>query len=86
MSFLDKFFGPSYQKELVAIAPLVAEINALESTYAALATEALPQELLTLRTQVEAGATLESVLPAAFALTREASKRTMGLRHFDVQL
>ena len=86
MTFLDKFFGPSYGKELIGISPIVATINALEDRYIPLSLDEIIQASAQLKARVAAGASLNEVLPEAFALTREASKRTLGLRHFDVQM
>ncbi len=87
MSFLDRFFGPSYQKELTAIAPLVAKTNALESELESLSPDALIERSHALRAAIQAGdLTLDAALPEAFALVRESSKRTLGLRPYDVQL
>ena len=86
MSFLDRFFGPSYEKELAALQPLVVQINALEDEIAALDNEGLVARTRALQAKVQAGASLDSVLVEAFALVRESSKRTLGLRPYDVQL
>jgi len=86
MSFLDKFFGPSYQKELNTVTPLVTAINARETEVSALSSEELHKETLRLKQSVADGTSLEDVLIEAFALVREASKRTLGIRHYDVQL
>ncbi len=87
MSFLDRFFGPSYKSELAVLAPLIASINALEERYVEFSVAELRAETNALRTALAAGEkTLDDVLPTAFALAREASKRTLGLRHYDVQL
>jgi preprotein translocase subunit SecA len=86
MSFLDKFFGPTYEKELKTVTPIVEAINALENTYAALEKDGLKEITTKLRSRLAAGETLDDILPEAFALTREAAKRTLGLRHYDVQL
>jgi len=86
MSFLDKFFGPTYEKELKSVTPLINAINALEEEYTSLATEALPEETAKLKKRLEAGEALDDLLVEAFALTREAAKRTLGLRHYDVQM
>ncbi|MFM2339794.1 MAG: hypothetical protein RLZZ360_430 [Candidatus Parcubacteria bacterium] len=87
MSFLDRFFGPSYQKELTTVAPVVAEINNLEATFADMSVDALRLATADLKTKISTGLlTLDDALPTAFALVREASKRTLGLRHYDVQL
>ena len=86
MSFLDKFFGPSYEKELTALAPLVVAINGKESEYTTWTDAELVAHTHVLKDRVTRGETLNDVLVEAFALVRESSKRTMGLRHFDVQL
>ncbi len=86
MSFLDRWFGQSYEKELKGIAPLVAAIGALEPTLMELADAALPERFHALRERVGAGATLDDVLVETFALTRESARRTLSMRHFDVQL
>lgn len=84
---LDKFFGPTYEKELRQIQPLVSDINAREADLAELTDTQLPERVADLRAQVQAGeATLDAVLPEAFALVREAAKRTLEMRHYDVQL
>lgn len=86
MSFLDKFFGPSYEKELAALAPLVVAINAKETDTTKLTDAELISATQALKERVALGATLDDVLVEAFSLVRESSKRTMGMRHFDVQL
>ncbi len=86
MQFLDKFFGPSYTKELKAISLLVSAINELEDELTAVSKEELIKRSHALRERVAQGTSLEDVLVEAFALTRESSKRTLGHRHFDVQL
>jgi len=84
MSFLDRFFGPTYEKELKQIKPLVAEINGLEES---LESADLPQEIAGLQDRVQNdGASFDDVLPQTFALVREAAKRTMNMRHYDVQM
>lgn len=86
MSFLDRFFGPSYEKELASIKPLVAAIGALESEIVALSDDQLKDRSAALRARIVAGLTLEEALVEAFALAREAGRRTLSMRHFDVQL
>lgn len=86
MSFLDRFFGPTYEKELKAAAPLVAAINAREEESAALTDPAIVERTQALKALVQSGTSLDEVLVEAFALTREAAKRTLGMRHYDVQL
>ena len=86
MSFLDRFFGPSYEKELTALKPLVAAINAKESEIEALSPEVLIERTRALQAAVQSTGSFDAVLPEAFALVRESSKRTLGLRPYDVQL
>ena len=86
MSFFDKFFGPTYAKELKEIEPLVATINSLEPEKEALSDEELLQSLVPLKEKISDGTDLDEVLPEVFALVREAAKRTMEMRHYDVQL
>jgi len=64
----------------------VARINELEPRYAPQSGDELRARVAELRLRVEQGETLDAVLPEAFALVREASKRTLGQRHYDVQL
>ncbi len=86
MSFLDRFFGPTYEKELKAIQPIVSDINARGEDLRGLSVEQFIERTNALREQVAAGSTLEDVLPEAFALVREAAEQTTGLRPYDVQL
>lgn len=87
MSFLDKFFGPSYEKELKIIQPLVKAINAREEAVTVLSDEELKNAFLALKERVAGDpAKLDAVLVEAFAYVREAARRTLGIRHYDVQL
>ena len=86
MSFLDRFFGPTYDKELREIRPLVTQINDLESEIEQLSDEAMQAEIADFKKKVAEGEALENVLPRVFALVREAAKRTLDIRHYDVQL
>lgn len=86
MSFLDKFFGPTYEKELKAVKPLVAEINAKEEDFAKLSDAEIVAKMNELKSLAKSGTDLDELLVDVFALTRESSKRTLGLRHYDVQL
>ncbi|HAR31840.1 MAG TPA: hypothetical protein DCR65_09970, partial [Gammaproteobacteria bacterium] len=65
---------------------LVDAVNALEPRFQALSDEALRETTVTLRERHAAGASLEDLLPEAFAAVREAASRSKGMRHFDVQL
>ena len=66
--------------------PIVSSINALEEKMKSLSCEGLKSVTVELRNKLEGGQSLDDILPSAFAVTREASRRTLGQRHFDVQL
>jgi preprotein translocase subunit SecA len=66
--------------------PMVEKINALEADYQALSDEAIIAKTQEFKTRLNSGTTLDELLPEAFANCREAAKRTLGLRAFDVQL
>lgn len=83
--FLNKLFD-SNEKETKKLSPIVVEINALEGKIKKLKDKDFPKKTLALRERVEDGESLELILPEAFALAREAAKRTIGQRHYDVQL
>ncbi len=83
---LGKVVGSANERELKRIAPLVEEINALEPQFEGLTDEGLRDKTTEFKGRLYAGETLDHLLPEAFAAVREASKRTIGLRHFDVQL
>ncbi|KZE34663.1 preprotein translocase subunit SecA [Chelatococcus daeguensis] len=81
-----KIFGSANDRRLKAYKPKVAAINALEPELAALSDEALRARTEEFRRQVAAGRSLDDLLVPAFATVREAAKRVLGQRHFDVQL
>jgi preprotein translocase subunit SecA len=81
-----KLFGSANERRIRSYLPRVAEINALEKELEALSDEALRARTDEFKKQVADGASLDDILPAAFATCREAAKRTLGQRHFDVQL
>ena len=86
MSFIDKIFGNANEKYLQNIQPSVDKINSLESEVEKLSAERLKEKTDELKERLEKGETLDGLLPEAFALVREAAKRTLTQRHFDVQL
>jgi len=86
MAWLSKLFGDANEKELRKLQPTVDEINALEPAFEALSDEELRDKTTEFRGRYLAGEDLDELLPEAFAAVREASKRTLGQRHFDVQL
>jgi preprotein translocase subunit SecA len=81
-----KMFGSANDRRVKAYRARVGAINALEPEVAALSDEALRARTDEFRSQIAAGRSLDDILPAAFATVREAAKRTLGQRHFDVQL
>jgi preprotein translocase subunit SecA len=84
--FPTRIFGSRNERLLKQYAPAVAEINALEPGMARLSDAALRGKTEELKKRHAEGATLEELLPEAFAVVREASRRTLRMRHFDVQL
>ena len=85
-NILRKVFGSRNDRLVKRYSKTVIQINALEDELAVLADEALSAKTEALRTRYQSGETLDDLLPEAFAVCREASKRIMGMRHFDVQL
>src|SRR6202165_1353519 len=81
-----KLVGSSNERRIKSYLPRVAEINALESELEPLSDEELRARTETFKQQVAAGASLDDLLVPAFATCREAAKRTLGQRHFDVQM
>jgi preprotein translocase subunit SecA len=81
-----KLFGSANERRIKGYLPRVEKINALEPELAKLSDEALRARTEELKRQVAEGASLDDVLVPAFATVREAAKRTLGQRHFDVQL
>ncbi len=83
---VKKIIGTQNQRTLRKLHPLVAQINALEPRMKELADADFPRRTAELRAEVDKGRPLDTVLPEAFALCREASRRANEMRHFDVQL
>jgi len=85
-SVLKKVFGSKNEREINKLRPIVDEINALEPQMQALSDDQLKAKTQAFRERIDDGATLDELLPEAFAVVREASVRTLSMRHFDVQL
>src|SRR5262245_26375661 len=85
-TLLAKVIGTQNERELKRLTPLVGKINALESSVKDLSDAALRGKTAELKERVAAGASLDDVLPEAFAVVREAGRRVLNMRHFDVQL
>ena len=86
MGIFNKIFKSYSEKEVKRVMPLVEKINGLEEEISKLTDEQLKNKTGEFKKQLEEGRTLDDILPEAFAVVREASKRVLGLRHFDVQL
>jgi len=86
MAFLDKVFGDPVEKFIKNAKKTTEQINALESKFESFSDEQIKSQTAEFKKQIKAGKTLDDILPETFALTREASKRTLGLRHYDVQM
>jgi preprotein translocase subunit SecA len=85
-NLLQKVFGSHNQRTLDALAPLVQEVNAREPEYERLPDADFPLKTEAFKKRLAAGESLEDLLPDAFALTREAARRVLNMRHFDVQI
>ena len=86
LGFISKFIKSGNQKELDRIGKIVKNINALEEKSKNLTSEDFPKKTLEFKNRIKNGETLDQILPEAFAIVREASKRSRNERHFDVQL
>jgi preprotein translocase subunit SecA len=86
MGIFQKIFGSRNQRELKKLQPLVDRINNLEPTFKAKSDDELRAMTPELKRRLDQGATLDEILPEAFAVVREASVRRTGMRHYDVQL
>ncbi len=86
MTTLAKIFGTKHEREMKTLRPVVNKINAFEARVAALTDDQLKAKTPEFKARLEKGETLEDILPEAFAVCREASKRVLGMRHYDVQL
>ncbi len=86
MSILNKFFGDPNAKYLKKLEPLVKKINSLEKEFQGFSNEKLKEKTTEFKQRLKKGETLNDILSGAFALVREASKRTLNQRHYDVQL
>jgi preprotein translocase subunit SecA len=86
LSWIKRVVGTANDRELKRIEPLITEINDLEEEFKALSDDELRDKTTELRGCVLAGDDLDSIIPEAFASVREAGRRTLGMRHYDVQL
>ncbi len=87
LQFIFKLiFGSKFERDIKAMRPVIEKINALEPQVEALSDEALRGRTIEFRERIAKGESLDSILPEAFAVVRETSRRTLQMRHFDVQL
>ena len=86
LNFISKFIKSSNQKELDRISKILKKVNFLEKDIKNLSDTDFPKKTLALKEKINNGKSLDEILPEAFALVREASRRTRNERHFDVQI
>ena len=86
LNFLKTIFGDDNEKEIKRMQHFVAEINDFEPAMTSMSDVKLTGKTKDFQRRLEAGETLDDILPEAFAVVREASRRVLGMRHFDVQL
>ena len=87
LNFLtNKIFGTSNDRILKKIIPIVEKVNSLEKSYEKLSDEQLKNKTPEFKSLVSKGKELDELLPDAFAVVREAAKRSLGQRHYDVQI
>src|SRR5215470_5432206 len=86
LNLAKQIFGSVNERKVRVLRPMVQRINALEGTFEALSDEALRNKTSEYRQRLARGAKIDEILPEAFATVREASKRTLGQRHYDVQM
>lgn len=85
-SALKMIFGTKQDRDIRALKPILEQVNALEPKYQAMSDGELQGQTAILRSRLEKGETTDQILPDAYAALREASKRVMNMRHFDVQI
>jgi len=85
-SMMRKIFGTKQDRDIRALRPILDQVNALEPKYKAMSDEELQGQTNVLKGKLQEGKILDDILPDAFAVVREASRRVMNMRHFDVQI
>src|SRR5919204_4212345 len=85
-TLLAKVVGTQNERELKRLRPIVGQVNALEPTTQTLSDEQLRGKTVEFRQRIANGETLDDLLPEAFAVVREAGRRVLNMRHFDVQI
>ncbi len=85
-NLLTKIFGTKHQRDMKRLQPMITHINSLEAGLVGLSDDALKGKTSEFKERLTRGETMDSIMPEAFAVCREASKRVLGMRHYDVQL
>ncbi|WPU63157.1 preprotein translocase subunit SecA [Peredibacter starrii] len=83
---MRKLFGTKQDRDMRALKPILAEINSLEPKYQAMSDDELKNQTQIFKDKLQKGSTVNDILPDAFAVVREAGRRVMNMRHFDVQM
>ena len=86
VTLLKKFFGTKNERDIKRLWPIVEKVNAIEGDYINLSDEDLKKSTSEFRSMIESGKTIDDILPLAFAVVREVSRRMLNMRHFDVQI
>src|SRR3989344_6798447 len=86
MAFLSSIFGDANKRYITSLEPTIKKINDLEKDFVGLSDVQLKEKTDEFKKRLVDGETLDDLLPEAFAAVREAAKRTLGQRHYDVQL
>jgi len=85
-SLLTKLFGTKHDRDMKKLKPLVDKINSYEAQYQSLSDDQLKAKTVEFKNRIAKGESTDSLLPEAFAVCREGSKRALGMRHYDVQM
>jgi len=85
-SVLKKLFGTKQDRDIKALKPILFQVNSLEEKYKAMSDDELKSQTQILKNELAQGKSTDDILPAAFAVVREASSRVLKMRHFDVQI
>ncbi|MCD6342360.1 MAG: hypothetical protein J7L76_01085, partial [Spirochaetaceae bacterium] len=84
--FLSAIFGTKHERDLKGLMPILHAVNAREEWALSLSDEKFPLQTELMKKRLSGGETLDDILPDAFALSREAARRTLGERPYDVQI
>lgn len=85
-TMMRKIFGTKQDRDIRALKPILDQVNSLEPKFKAMSDSELQQQTILFKEKLQTGATVNDILPEAFAVVREASRRVLNMRHFDVQI